>query len=278
MEAEQRKLEAPGMTFDEASLERSKSFVKALQELKNLRPQLYSAAEYCEKSYLHSEQKQMVLDNLKDYSVRALVNAVDHLGTVAYKLNDLLEQQTTDFKAVDLKVTSLNQQILTCQTFMDKQGLRQQRLLAIIPRHHKRYILPSPPLPKTLTWHLASESKPSTKRNQKSSLSLEVVKNSSKPAGVFHLLHNEGNVVAKSSTPSQSPMLSRSPAFGISVQPFGTRYKDYSTGSRSMSPFRSFDNSNRQKQQQIIHAPTRTKSVLSALFAKQKTLKLKPGA
>lgn len=29
------------------------------QELKNLRPQLYSAAEYCEKSYLHSEQKQM---------------------------------------------------------------------------------------------------------------------------------------------------------------------------------------------------------------------------
>lgn len=29
------------------------------QELKNLRPQLYSAAEYCEKSYLNSEQKQM---------------------------------------------------------------------------------------------------------------------------------------------------------------------------------------------------------------------------
>uniref|UniRef100_A0A453F2S4 Uncharacterized protein n=1 Tax=Aegilops tauschii subsp. strangulata TaxID=200361 RepID=A0A453F2S4_AEGTS len=46
-------------TFDEASMERSKSFVKALQELKNLRPQLYSAAEYCEKSYLHSEQKHM---------------------------------------------------------------------------------------------------------------------------------------------------------------------------------------------------------------------------
>ena len=26
---------------------------------KKLRPQLYSASEYCEKSYLHSEQKQM---------------------------------------------------------------------------------------------------------------------------------------------------------------------------------------------------------------------------
>jgi hypothetical protein len=30
-----------------------------VQELKNLRPQLYSASEYCEKSYLHSEQKHV---------------------------------------------------------------------------------------------------------------------------------------------------------------------------------------------------------------------------
>uniref|UniRef100_A0A453A1L2 Uncharacterized protein n=1 Tax=Aegilops tauschii subsp. strangulata TaxID=200361 RepID=A0A453A1L2_AEGTS len=48
-----------GATVDEASMERSKSFVKALQELKNLRPQLYSASEYCEKSYLNTHQKQM---------------------------------------------------------------------------------------------------------------------------------------------------------------------------------------------------------------------------
>ncbi|KAI8545030.1 hypothetical protein RHMOL_Rhmol07G0011700 [Rhododendron molle] len=97
------------ITFDEASMERGKSFVTALQELKNLRPQLYSAAEYCEKSYLHSEQKQMVLDNLKDYAVRALVNAVDHLGTVAYKLTDLLEQQTLDVSTMELKVSCLKQ-------------------------------------------------------------------------------------------------------------------------------------------------------------------------
>lgn len=305
MEVEQRKLEAPPMTFDEASLERSKSFVKALQELKNLRPQLYSAAEYCEKSYLHSEQKQMVLDNLKDYAVRALVNAVDHLGTVAYKLNDLFEQQSTDFNTVDLKITTLNQQILTCQTYMDKEGLRQQRLLAIIPRHHKRYVLPKsvskkvhfsptvqadsnqihvhakprvnpsgPPPPKTLTWHLASESKPSTKRNQKSSLSLEVMKNSAKSTGVFHLLDN---VMAKSSATAQPRMSSRSPASGIAMQQFGTTHRDPSPGSRSLTPFRSFDNSTRQKQQQqqIIRAPPRTKSVLSAFFAKQKASKLK---
>lgn len=50
-----------------------------------------------------------VLDNLKDYAVRALVNAVDHLGTVAYKLTDLVEQQTLDVTSMELKVTCLDQ-------------------------------------------------------------------------------------------------------------------------------------------------------------------------
>ncbi|KAJ0604085.1 putative ABI family protein [Helianthus annuus] len=95
--------------FNEPSMEPSISFVKALQELKNIRPQLYSAAEYCEKSYLHSEQKQVVLDNLKDYAVRALVNAVDHLGTVAYKLTDLLEQQTLEISTTGLHISCLHQ-------------------------------------------------------------------------------------------------------------------------------------------------------------------------
>lgn len=50
-----------------------------------------------------------MLDNLKDYAVRALVNAIDHLGTVAYKLSDIVEQQTLDVSSVELKVTCLNQ-------------------------------------------------------------------------------------------------------------------------------------------------------------------------
>ncbi|KAL5058988.1 hypothetical protein RYX36_030592 [Vicia faba] len=114
------------MTFDEVSMERNKSFINSLQELKNLRPQLYSATEYCEIFYLYSEQKQMVLDNLKDYAVRALVNVVDHFGTVAYKLTDLLEQHTLDISTIDLKVSTINQKLLTCQIYTDKEGLRQQ--------------------------------------------------------------------------------------------------------------------------------------------------------
>lgn len=102
-----------------------------------MRPQLYSAADYCEKSYLHSEQKQMysklhfkllyifgfrsfdsyiyitfllrVLDNLKDYTVKALVNAVDHLGTVASKLTDLFDQQNSDISTMELRASCVNQ-------------------------------------------------------------------------------------------------------------------------------------------------------------------------
>ncbi|WOL14682.1 hypothetical protein Cni_G23463 [Canna indica] len=135
--------ESRSMTFDEVSVESSKSFVKALQELKNLRPQLYSAAEYCEKSYLQSEQKQMVLDNLKDYAVRALVNAIDHLGTVAYKLTDLFEQQILDISTVERKLSYLKQQSHTCQAYGNKEGLIQLQVTARTLRHHKHYTLPN---------------------------------------------------------------------------------------------------------------------------------------
>ncbi|KAL8172513.1 hypothetical protein V2J09_024317 [Rumex salicifolius] len=303
MEAENKK-EASAMIFGDASLKRSKSFINALQELKNLRPQLYSAAEYCEKSYLHSEQKQMVLDNLKEYAMRALVNAVDHLGTVAYKLNDLLEQQTVAVNTMDLKLTSLNQKILTCRTYMDKEGMRQQKLMAVVPRHHKRYVLPSSvrrkvhfsptvhvharpratssasPSSKTLSWHLDTEPKSPTKATQKSSASSAVQKTSQKSTGVFHLLDNEEeDSQAKSSTAAQPQSLSRNPASDAPVQLFGTINKDSSIRSKPVTPFKSMDNhtKHQHQHQQIICAPPRTKSMLSSFFAKQKTQKLKAG-
>ncbi|KAJ1396212.1 ABIL1-like protein [Sesbania bispinosa] len=208
------------MTFDEVSMERSKSFVNALQELKNLRPQLYSAAEYCEKSYLHSEQKQMVLDNLKDYAVRALVNAVDHLGTVAYKLTDLIEQHTLDVSTMDLKVSTLNQKLLTCKIYTDKEGFRQQQLLAFIPRHHKHYILPSTPASKTLSWHLASETKSTLKGTSHASPNIENPKFSAKASGVFHLLDNEERTWMKSS-PAQIHLSNGVPTSSTPIQTFG---------------------------------------------------------
>ncbi|KAK4769379.1 hypothetical protein SAY86_027529 [Trapa natans] len=299
MEVEHPSAESRTMTFDEASMERSKGFVKSLQELKNLRPQLYSAAEYCEKSYLHSERQQMVQDNLKDYTVQALVNAVDHLGTVAYKLTDLLEQQSLDVMVMQLKVTSLNQHCLTCQTFSEK-GLRQQQLLAIMPRHHKHYILPnsvnkkvhfSPekqdvrqnylrdgsrlqpscaPASKTLSWHLASEMKSSLKGSRNAStISTE---DSAKITEVFHLLNDEGNFRGRSSAPHLilQTELATSGAF---VPKDGAPHRDSVDGTRQLPAFRSFDNLNRRA---IVQAPARSRSMLSAFFAKPKTTKLRP--
>ncbi|XP_019425182.1 PREDICTED: protein ABIL1-like [Lupinus angustifolius] len=208
------------ITFDQASMETTNTFILALQDLKNLRPQLYSAAQYCENSYLHTHQKQMVLHNLKDYAVRALVNTVDHLGTVAYKLTNLLHHQTLDVSIMDLKISTLNQKLHTCQIYTDEEGLRQQQLLAIIPRHHKHYILPNStnkkvhfnpkvqidarqnelqsrkrvqssgiPVAKTLSWHLASETKSTLKkRASRSSTKTKHQKFSAKTYGVFQLL------------------------------------------------------------------------------------------
>ncbi|XP_078439367.1 ABI-1-like 1 [Wolffia australiana] len=173
---QQWRTDGTAASFDAAAMEKSKSFVNALQELKNLRPQLHSAAEYCEKSYLHNEQKQIVLDNLRDYAVRALVNAVDHLGTVAYKLTDLIDQQAVaTATAAELKISSLHQRVLAAQCFADEGRLCRQQLLPNCPRHHKHYILPSygrketsnthlrphpmnAPGAKTLSWHLAADS------------------------------------------------------------------------------------------------------------------------
>ncbi|KAK4476608.1 hypothetical protein RD792_015768 [Penstemon davidsonii] len=261
MEVENGRTEKKTMTFDEASMERSKSFVTALQELKNLRPQLYSAADYCEKSYINSEQKQMVLDNLKDYAVRALVNAVDHLGTVAYKLSDVLEQQTLDISSMELKVTCLNQQLLTCQTYTDKEGLRQQQLLAIIPRHHKHYILPSASAAKTLSWHLASETKSTLKGSPHGIMSTVDSKTNGKRSGAFTLL-------AYSLRPDCSFVAWVRNRDAIRI----IFLQESLESSKPLTQYRSFDN---PTQMAIIRPPVRSKSMLSAFFAKQKTPKLK---
>ncbi|KAM7276258.1 hypothetical protein ACFE04_018124 [Oxalis oulophora] len=288
------------MTYDEVSMERSKNFVNALQELKNLRPQLYSAAEYCEKSYLHSDQKEMVLDNLKDYAVRALVNAVDHLGTVAYKLTDLFDQQTLDVSTMEIKVSCANQKLLMCQVYMDKEGLRQQQLQAIIPRHHKHYVLPnsvnkkvhfSPqvqtdarqsylqvgshlqpsdsPASKTISWHLSSDTKSSLKGTPQVLNSFDDTRAYEKTPAVFRFDNEERT--RSSAAPGQlSP--GGFPSNAV-MQPCGVACKDTTDDLKSFMAFRSFDNQRRE----MMRPPVRSKSMLSAFFTKQKTPKLKAG-
>lgn len=290
MEVDKDRLERQSMTFDEMSVDKSKSFVTALQELKNLRPQLYSAAEYCEKSYLNSEQKQMFLDNLKDYAVRALVNAIDHIGTVAYKLSDIVEQQTMEISSIDLKVACIDQKLLTCQTYTDREGLRQQQLLAIIPKHHKHYILPnsikkvhfSPHIqadPKqsilvrgrlypsgasaarTLSWHLASATKSTMKGSSCGIMSTEEAKMSGRNYPAFNSLDVQ-----------KSKRMKSAPATRAAMQTLGVTRRDYSEDPKHLTQPRPFDN---PTQKGILHPSVRSKSMLSAFFAKQKTANLR---
>ncbi|KAG5087261.1 hypothetical protein JHK82_054658 [Glycine max] len=299
-------MEHCAMTFDEVSMEHNKSFIFALQELKNLRPQLYSAADYCEKSYLNSDKKQMILENLKDYAARALVNAVDHLGTVAYKLSDILEKQTFDVSTMDLKVSTLNQRLLTCHMYTDKEGLRQQQLLAFIPRHHKHYILPNSvhkkvhfiphrkigarqnsfqtrtrlhssgtPISKTLSWHLASETKFTLKKQaSRTSKNAKDSKFSAKTSGVFHLLGSEGSTRMKTSA-AQPHLANGVPTSGAATQTLGATSRDALKRSKPLTAYGSFDDRNGRE---AVQVHTRSKSVLSSFLVKQAAAKLKAGS
>lgn len=67
--------------------------------------------------------------------VHALVHPVGYCAIISHFSWDRTFVFGADFFCL--------QKLLTCHTYMEMEGLRQQQLLAIIPRHHKRYILPS---------------------------------------------------------------------------------------------------------------------------------------
>ncbi|RZB49663.1 Protein ABIL1 isoform B [Glycine soja] len=247
-----------------------------------------------------------ILENLKDYAVRALVNAVDHLGTVAYKLSDILEKQTFDVSTMDLKVSTLNQRLLTCHMYTDKEGLRQQQLLAFIPRHHKHYILPNSvhkkvhfiphrkigarqnsfqtrtrlhssgtPISKTLSWHLASETKFTLKKQaSRTSKNAKDSKFSAKTSGVFHLLGSEGSTRMKTSA-AQPHLANGVPTSGAATQTLGATSRDALKRSKPLTAYGSFDDRNGRE---AVQVHTRSKSVLSSFLVKQAAAKLKAGS
>ncbi|GFY84062.1 ABL interactor-like protein 3 [Actinidia rufa] len=95
--------------YDEVSMQQSLIFSDSLKDLKNLKMQLYSAAEYFEMSCINADQKQIVVDTLKDYAIKALVNTVDHLGSVTYKVNDLLDEKVDEVSGTELRLSCIEQ-------------------------------------------------------------------------------------------------------------------------------------------------------------------------
>ncbi|KAJ8499495.1 hypothetical protein OPV22_010047 [Ensete ventricosum] len=128
--------------FDELSMDESLLFSDSLKDLKNLRSQLYSAAEYFELSYATDDHKQFVVNTLREYAIKAVVNTVDHLGSVSFKVAGLLEAKVDEVSGAESRVSCIEQRIRACQELVDREGLSQQSLMIKAPRYHKRYIVP----------------------------------------------------------------------------------------------------------------------------------------
>ncbi|PRQ16616.1 putative ABI family protein [Rosa chinensis] len=127
---------------DELFMKQTVLFSENLNELKNLRKQLYSAAEYFEISYSKEDQKQFVVETLKDYVIKAVINTVDHLGSVAYKVDGFLDEKVSEVSEPELRLSCLEQRLRTCRDFSTQRGLFQHSFAINFPKHHKRYILP----------------------------------------------------------------------------------------------------------------------------------------
>ncbi|XP_056173811.1 protein ABIL2-like [Syzygium oleosum] len=128
--------------YDELSMKQSLNFSDSLKDLKDLRKQLYSAADYFELSYNRHDQKQIVANTLKDYVTKAFINTVDHLGSMTYKVNCLLDDKIEEASAIELRFSCVRQRLRMCEMFIDRGGLSQQSLAIRTPKHHTQYILP----------------------------------------------------------------------------------------------------------------------------------------
>lgn len=106
--------------------------------------QIYSAADYFESSYKKTDDdKSLIVGTLKDYIGLAIVNTIDHLGSVSFKLDDILKRRLDQITQASLHVSFIEHALRTCLHCVDRAGLSQQTLEVInIPKYHKRYILP----------------------------------------------------------------------------------------------------------------------------------------
>ncbi|KAL0699797.1 hypothetical protein Bca4012_055919 [Brassica carinata] len=98
-----------GSNYDEISMQQSLLFSDSLTDLKNLRTQLDSAAKYFELSYTNNGDTQSVVETLKDYVIKALVNTVDHLGSVTYKFNAFVDEKADQVAGTELRVACIEQ-------------------------------------------------------------------------------------------------------------------------------------------------------------------------
>ncbi|XP_024014581.1 protein ABIL4 isoform X3 [Eutrema salsugineum] len=87
-------------------------------------------------------KKNTKKQTLKEYAAKAVVNTVDHLGSVSDKFNSFLSDNSTHFSITHLRLSSLEQRMKLCREYMGKSGTYQHCFLIQTPHHHKRYFFP----------------------------------------------------------------------------------------------------------------------------------------
>ncbi|CAO2171537.1 unnamed protein product [Urochloa humidicola] len=117
----------------------AESFDGALRELKDLRSQLHEAAACCEKAFLNTQKKKLILEGTKSYICDAVVAVIDHLGTVSSKLEHKL-QEKTDVTHAERKLDFLKQRLLTCEQYAISLKLLTVRGDPDATQYHRRYI------------------------------------------------------------------------------------------------------------------------------------------
>ncbi|KAF7037855.1 hypothetical protein CFC21_048138 [Triticum aestivum] len=115
------------------------SFDGALRELKDLQSQLHQAADCCEKAFLNTEKKQLILDSTKSYICDAVVAVIDHLGTVSSKLEHQLEDKA-EITQTEQKISFLKQRLLTCEQYAISLQLLAVRADTGAVQYHRRYL------------------------------------------------------------------------------------------------------------------------------------------
>lgn len=141
MESKNNDLHSPS-NYDELLLRHSLLFADGLKDLRNVKEQLYSAAEHFEDSYYKNDQKQILLESLKDYISKSLIKTVDHLGSVTDKVNKFLYENVNEASRTKLRVLRFEQSLRTCQAYADHGGLTHQSLMMETPKYRKQYLVP----------------------------------------------------------------------------------------------------------------------------------------
>ena len=64
-----------------------------------------------------------MVETLKDYAIKALVNTVDHLGSVTFKVNDLLDEKVADLSEAELRLSCIEQVYLIISIWHQKKKI-----------------------------------------------------------------------------------------------------------------------------------------------------------